>query len=155
MITDPSRDTVKPGQELLAQLLRAGHRVRVTAHGISMLPTIGDGQQVVLEPVQSCSARRGDIVYVQRADHSYALHRVVRTFADGWLQTRGDAHWRLDDAVPADAVVGRVQDDVSTNTGASRLQALQRSARVCTGLAWSWVRYRYESVKRWLGVTLK
>ena len=61
---DFGHDTAQPGQELLAQLLRAGHRVRVTVRGISMLPTISNGDQVLLEPLQNGTAQRGDIVFV-------------------------------------------------------------------------------------------
>ena len=57
-----------------------------------MLPTISDGEQVLLEPMPTGAARCGDIVYVRRTDHSYALHRVVRVLAEGRVQTRGDAH---------------------------------------------------------------
>ena len=97
------------GQELLAELLRSGHHVSVTACGHSMLPTIGNGDQVWIEPLLTTGPRRGDIVYLQRRDCSHVLHRVVQIFADGRLQTRGDAHQQLDDTVEPQAVLGKLQ----------------------------------------------
>ena len=97
------------GQELLAELLRSGHHVSVTACGNSMLPTIANGEQVWIEPLLTAGPRRGDIVYLRRPDSSHVLHRVVRVFADGRLQTRGDAHRQLDDTVEPQAVLGKLQ----------------------------------------------
>ena len=97
------------GQELLAELLRSGHHVSVTAHGDSMLPTIANGDQVRIKPLLTAGPRGGDIVYLQRPDCSHVLHRVVRVFADGRLQTRGDAHRQLDDTVEPQAVLGKLQ----------------------------------------------
>jgi hypothetical protein len=98
------------GRELLADLLRCNYRVLVTARGNSMHPAIRDGEQLRIAPLGPTPLRRGDIVYVQRADQGHVLHRVVRILTDGRIQTRGDAHWRLDDAVCLQAVLGRAED---------------------------------------------
>ncbi|MFT5444985.1 MAG: hypothetical protein ACI9DC_000145 [Gammaproteobacteria bacterium] len=140
-----------PGQELLAELLRCGHRVHVSAHGNSMHPTIKHGERVIVTPLASTPVRRGDIVYLQRGDAGYVLHRVLRTFTDGRIQTRGDANWRLDDAVAPQAVLGRVlqtSDASSRSRSQPRLQlqlsALANAIRCTKRLAASWCGYQHE-----------
>lgn len=133
------------GQELLAELLNSGHQVVVTARGSSMSPSIADGERLLIVPLAHAQPRRGDIVYIQRADASYVLHRVLRVFADGRLQTCGDAHWRLDDAVLPCAVLGRVR---STHRGSrAGLDALATWVRCWLRLALSWVQYRRAVVR--------
>lgn len=137
----------KPGQELLAELLRSGHRVHVTAHGNSMHPTIKHGERVIVAPLASTPVRRGDIVYLRRGDAGYVLHRVLRIFTDGRIQTRGDANWRLDDAVDPQAVLGRV---LHTSHASSRshcrlqLSAFANAIRCVMRLAASWCGYQRE-----------
>ena len=131
-----------PGPRLLADLLRCGHPVMVTARGNSMLPAIEDGAQVRITPLAGARPRRGDIVYIQRTDESYALHRVLRLFADGRLQTGGDAHWRLDDAVEPQAVLGQMQSPGRSHC--ARLRALLAWFQCWGRLARSWRGYRRE-----------
>ena len=140
-------DTRQPdlGQELLADLLRSGHRVVVTVHGNSMLRTIKHGEQVLIAPLGQARPRRGDIVYLQRADASYVLHRVLRVFADGRVQTHGDAHWRLDDAIGAQVVLGQMR--AASRPRYARLRAIGTRIHCWVRLAESWRGYRRERRK--------
>jgi hypothetical protein len=131
---DSSR-AADPGQELLAELLRCGHQVHVTAHGNSMHPTIKHGERVIVTPLADARLRRGDIVYVQLGDGGYVLHRVLRRFMDGRIQTRGDANWRLDSVVERQAVLGCLRQ---TAGAGSRLSACARSVHCSLRLVTSW-----------------
>lgn len=133
----------QPGQELLAELLRCGHRVHVTANGNSMHPTIKHGERVIVTPLASTPIRRGDIVYLQRGDDGYVLHRVLRIFTDGCIQTRGDANWRLDDAVDPQAILGRMQCTADVRSQ-SPFSPLANSIRCASQLAASWFGYQRE-----------
>ena len=117
----------------------------VTARGSSMSPTIEDGERLLIVPIARVHPRRGDIVYIQRSDASHVLHRVLRVFADGRLQTRGDAHWRLDDAVQPCAVLGRVRSTRCRSR--TPLDALAIWVRCWLRLASSWVQYRCAAVR--------
>ena len=110
--------------------------------------SIEDGAQVRITPLAGARPRRGDIVYIQRPDKSYALHRVLRLFANGRLQTGGDAHWRLDDAVEPQAVLGQMQSPDRIRY--AHLRALLILVQCWGRLARSWRGYRRERKNRLL-----
>jgi hypothetical protein len=100
---------------------------------------ISDGQRVLTGPLAKTPLRRGDVVYLRRHDGRQVLHRVMRILANGQIQTRGDAHWRLDDKVDAKDVLGQMQQTPAA-TGLQRLRHCLRNWRL---LAESWCVYRY------------
>ena len=62
---------------LISELLEAGHCVRFSPSGISMLPMIRQGRDsVVLSPVPPV-LRKYDIPLYKRDDGKYILHRIV------------------------------------------------------------------------------
>ena len=63
-------------QPVLRTLLEDGLTVRFRAGGRSMLPTIHDGDTLVVEPVNPASIRRGDVV-VAEGPACVRAHRVV------------------------------------------------------------------------------
>ncbi len=98
----------RAGRELAAALLRRGVAVRVTVHGASMRPWLRDGDRVELEPL-SRPAAPGDVILGRDPAGGLRLHRVVHAGGDGRVQTRGDALWRMDPAIDAARVLGRVR----------------------------------------------
>ena len=130
------------GGLLAAALLEDGHRVRLTVTGDSMGPLLASGDQVELAPLGG-RPRRGQVVLARRADGSVLLHRLLRIRADGRVQTRGDAHWRLDDPLEAGEVLGRV---VRFRKGRGNWQRAPlgagAAARSLLALARSWLAYR-------------
>jgi hypothetical protein len=130
------------GRVLAAQLLDAGLRVRVRVHGASMRPALRDGDRVELEPLRG-PPRRGEVVMARRDDGGVLLHRVVRAFGDGRIQTRGDANWRLDDPLCHRQVLGRVS---RMHRGGARWQSAPRRPWALTLSVWllarSFVAYR-------------
>ena len=98
-------------EELSAELLRLGHRVRFRPSGHSMHPTIRDGESVTVEPARASDLRRGDIVLYLSARGPLA-HRLVsmEEGSDGRLVLllRGDACRERDAPVAAAQIVGRV-----------------------------------------------
>jgi hypothetical protein len=67
------------GRELLAQLLRCGHQVLVSAHGNSMSPAIKNDEQVLIAPLDNDSVRRvmychsGALTHPNDDIHAYHL----------------------------------------------------------------------------------
>ena len=136
--TDKALPSTSVGQDLLAELLMHGHKVRATVKGKSMRPRIKDNQQVLLEPLGQMPLRLGEIVYLRTVQGQFVLHRLVRFLADGRIQTRGDAHWRLDDAVHLHSVMGRLQDPLAEHQRCTITRWIL--AKVLLGE--SWLHYR-------------
>jgi hypothetical protein len=91
---------------LVAELLRAGTGVELTAFGTSMSPAIEHGDRVRVAPVRANELAVGDVaVVVQRGQ--LVAHRVVSAVP---LRTRGDALRMLDEDVATADVLGRVTD---------------------------------------------
>lgn len=62
--------------DVAAGLLRQGYRVRFSAKGWSMHPTIKEGEILTVEPVKPSQVHRGDIILYQNLKGLIA-HRVV------------------------------------------------------------------------------
>lgn len=97
--------------EACAQLLAEGCAVRFRAEGTSMLPTIADGELLLVAPAAAAAVRRGDILLC-RCPAGAVAHRVTEISRDpgGGLQfrLRGDGKLGCDAPVAAAAVLGRV-----------------------------------------------
>ena len=93
------------------RLLDEGYRVRFRAAGTSMQPAIGDGDALILAPVDLLAVRPGDIL-LYRKQHRGIAHRVVYVQhalpAIGAFLLRGDATRTCDAPVEPDEVLGRV-----------------------------------------------
>ncbi|MBI2883061.1 MAG: signal peptidase I [Candidatus Methylomirabilis oxyfera] len=100
---------------LTANLLREGYGVRCRTYGMSMYPTIEDGDKVVVEPVAPSQIKRGDIILYRRHEGMIA-HRVVRiarTEQQGrspqhCFILRGDASGSCDEPVESERILGKV-----------------------------------------------
>ena len=90
-------------------MLREGRTIRFQAPGTSMLPTIHDGDTLIVEAVDVRQVRRGDVVLVAGPSFIHA-HRVRRVPAAGedFLILRGDALAANDCPIPRRNVLGRV-----------------------------------------------
>jgi hypothetical protein len=94
--------------ELAEEVLRSFGEVRFTARGVSMLPAIFPGDQLVVrrEPIEDAHA--GDVVLFRREGRLFA-HRVVAGTC-GTPITRGDALEQSDTPITADEWLGRVSE---------------------------------------------
>jgi hypothetical protein len=97
--------------DVVESLLSRGIRVRFRAAGKSMLPTVRDGEHLIVAPVSSREIVRGDVVLCETWRGPVA-HRVeaIETNAAGarLFLLRGDASLSRDRPVPASALLGRV-----------------------------------------------
>ena len=62
--------------ELIIDLLKNGYKVRFSAPGHSMFPTITDNETVVVEPIEPFAVHKGDIV-LYRSNGELIAHRVM------------------------------------------------------------------------------
>lgn len=101
-------------QALSAGLLADGYAIRFRARGTSMLPSIADGEAIIVEPILNGSIRRGDILLYSSERRGVTAHRVVKIERAGngeaaRLTLRGDASTSADAPIAATEVLGRVR----------------------------------------------
>ena len=119
--------------DLTAGILSQGYRVRFHVTGRSMLPTIHDGDAVIVEPIHPSAIRRSDIL-LYRSPRGLLAHRVVEISGEASFVKRisspkldvsrftlrasrpapphfilrGDASLTHDEPVAPDQILGRV-----------------------------------------------
>lgn len=92
---------------LIREVLSSGGEFRLYPHGTSMLPLLRQGRDsVALRRVDS-PIRVGDILFYQRPDGSFVLHRVWALAPEG-LTLMGDNQSLPEHGVAPDWVIGRV-----------------------------------------------
>ena len=64
--------------DLTTELLQRGIPIRFRATGISMQPTIADGEMITIVPVEPQEIKRGDII-LYRTKTGVIAHRVIKT----------------------------------------------------------------------------
>lgn len=76
---------------VLQELIESGKQVRMTVSGSSMSPLIcHQRDSVLLEPIRR-ELKKGDIVFYQRTNGQYVLHRICKIDRDGHIYCIGDA----------------------------------------------------------------
>ena len=73
------------------EILNEGGEVELRVSGSSMSPVLKDGRDGVLLTAPGKTFRRYDILFFQREDGSYVLHRMVGRDRGGRLIMNGDA----------------------------------------------------------------
>ena len=92
---------------LIREVLASGGEFRLYPRGISMLPLLRQGRDsVALRRVDS-PIRKNDILFYQRPDGSFVLHRVRAVTPHG-LTLWGDNKTKPELGVSPDWVIGRV-----------------------------------------------
>ena len=92
---------------LIREVLSSGGEFRLYPHGTSMLPLLRQGRDsVALRRVDS-PIRVNDILFYQRPDGSFVLHRV-RAVSPNGLTLMGDNQTVPERGVSPDWVIGRV-----------------------------------------------
>ncbi len=90
---------------LIREVLATGGEFRLYPHGTSMLPLLRQGVDSVALRKLDRPARKFDILFYQRQDGSYILHRVKEVTKDG-LVLWGDNHTMLEYGVRDDMIIG-------------------------------------------------
>lgn len=92
---------------LIREVLASGGEFRLYPHGTSMLPLIRQGVDSVVLRQLDRPPQKYDILFYQRRDGSYILHRVKEVTANG-LILWGDGQMVLEYGVTDDMVIGYV-----------------------------------------------
>jgi len=91
--------------ELIREVLASGGEFRIYPRGTSMLPLIRQGKDSVALRTLDRPPRKFDILFYQRADGSYVLHRVKAVGPEG-MTLWGDNQHRLERGVTQDQIIG-------------------------------------------------
>jgi len=101
--------------QLAIDVLKKNAEVIIEARGVSMEPTIKNGDQLKIEPLKNKELMKGDILFYTRADGKCVLHRLVEKRQDPLklngellLLTKGDAGLDKEEEVSLKRVLGRV-----------------------------------------------
>ena len=90
---------------LIREVLASGGEFRLYPHGTSMLPLLRQGIDSVALRRLDRAPRKFDILFYQRQDGSYILHRVKEVTEKG-LTMWGDNHTMLEFGVTNDMIIG-------------------------------------------------
>lgn len=90
---------------LIREVLASGGEFRLYPHGTSMLPLLRQGIDSVALRSLDRPPRKFDILFYQRKDGSYILHRV-KEVTDRGLILWGDNHTMLEYGVSDDMIIG-------------------------------------------------
>lgn len=90
---------------LIREVLASGGEFRLYPHGTSMLPLLRQGIDSVGLRRLDRAPRKFDILFYQRLDGSYVLHRVKDISSDS-LILWGDNQYQLEYGITADRIIG-------------------------------------------------
>ena len=93
--------------DLIREVLASGGEFRLYPHGTSMLPLLRQGRDSVALRQGGSPLQKNDILFYQRPDGSYVLHRVRAVTPEG-LTLIGDNQTRPEYGVDPEWVIGRV-----------------------------------------------
>lgn len=98
--------------EMVIQSLRERQRVRTMFSGRSMIPTLREGMQILLERAEPGQIEAADVIMYRKADRAI-VHRVVgiiRQNQNRLFVTKGDNHAYISsDCIPEKDLIGRVK----------------------------------------------
>ena len=97
-----------PFDDVALALLREGQAVRFRAAGLSMEPSIRDGDAITVSPLPTGAALAGDVL-LYRADGRLLAHRVIGRAESGVLLVRADAPGWEEERVAEVDVLGRIE----------------------------------------------
>ena len=90
---------------LIREVLASGGEFRLYPHGTSMLPLLRQGIDSVALRSLDRAPRKYDILFYQRTDGSYILHRVKEVTSEGLIMW-GDNHTMLEYGVTDNMIIG-------------------------------------------------
>ena len=93
----------------LKRLIDDGHEVVITVAGWSMEPLLRNGRDRVLLRNPTDLLKRGDIVFYQRKNGQFVLHRIFKIRNEGYYMM-GDRLIDLEGPIEADAIFAIVTE---------------------------------------------
>jgi len=101
------KHSIKEFLPLISEAFSRHQSVTIPVKGVSMRPTLSQGDGVTLTDIEGHSIHRGDILLYTRPDGSYILHRVVRVHGE-FIDFCGDAQIAVEKNIPVRSVIAFV-----------------------------------------------
>ena len=95
--------TAEQIETFLPSLLKAGGTFPLVVTGSSMLPFLKNGRDTVWLRAEK-KPKRGQILFFQREDGSFVLHRIRRILSDGTIIVNGDAQNWCENVTPKQSI---------------------------------------------------
>ncbi|MBE6712629.1 MAG: hypothetical protein E7580_03790 [Ruminococcaceae bacterium] len=93
---------------IIEETLARGDRFSFCAFGVSMLPYIRNGKDVVtLGPVTD-EYKPFDIIFYRRESGQFVLHRIVRVCSDGTFDLCGDNQFRIEKGIKREQIIAKL-----------------------------------------------
>jgi hypothetical protein len=134
----PATPNLKITPGMIREAMTAHGSFTFRAFGGSMMPVVGHGALIRIEPLAPAEARQGDILFFAASDGRYIGHRFL-----GWrdgagerlMLTSGDTLPHIDPPHPADTLLGRI---TATVRGGREVQLKRGAGSRVMGLANRW-----------------
>jgi len=94
---------------VLIEILREGKEVSVLVSGGSMTPFLADKRDTIIVSPPDNTFHRGDMVFYQRSNGRYIMHRVHHVDSNNMLYIVGDAQTAIEGPVEPFRVFGVVK----------------------------------------------
>ena len=100
--------TLNAVMDIIVEKLDSGGTVTFTPHGVSMLPMLRDGKDVVVLKKPEGRLRLFDVPLYRRDNGQYVLHRVIDFCRDGTYVLCGDNQFAKEKGIRDDQVIAVV-----------------------------------------------
>lgn len=94
---------------VLIELLNEGREVNLLVSGSSMTPFLADGRDTIIISPPDAPFRRGDMVFYQRSNGDYIMHRIYYIDGNGALYIVGDGQTQIEGPVKPQQVFGIIR----------------------------------------------
>lgn len=92
---------------VLKELVEAGKEVSITIYGGSMTPFLIHNRDKVFFSTPERPLRRGDMVFYQRLNGQYVMHRIYKVTGNGYSMI-GDAQTQIESPVREEQIFARI-----------------------------------------------
>ena len=93
---------------IIEETIKSGNQFSVCAFGISMLPFIRNGKDIVtLGPVKN-ELKANDIIFYRRPNGQFVLHRIVNVRSDNGYDLCGDNQYVIEKNVREEQIIAKL-----------------------------------------------
>lgn len=94
---------------VLIELLNEGREVNLLVSGSSMTPFLADRRDTIIISPPDAPFRCGDMVFYQRSNGDYIMHRIYHIDSNGALYIVGDGQTQIEGPVQPQQVFGVIR----------------------------------------------
>lgn len=92
---------------ILKDLVEEGHEVSMTIVGSSMAPFLIHGRDKIFFSKPEDTLKRGDMVFYQRDNDQFVMHRIIRVKDDGYYMV-GDAQTAIEGPLNREQIFAKI-----------------------------------------------